>query len=86
MNPSVWACSCAPQCPPDLLFQLPASATPSGTSTVSLLQPFGRTRALPDLSAETSPNEASVSVTVPGDELPDDNYQSGGLPGLGLCT
>lgn len=64
----------------------PASATPSGTSTAPLLQPFGRVRALPDLSAETSPNEPSVSVTVLGDELPDDNYQSGGLPGLGLCT
>lgn len=47
---------------------------------------FGHGRALQGLAALASPNEASMSVMLLSSELLDGNYQSGGLPGLGLCT
>lgn len=44
----------------DLVYQLSASVSPSGTSTIPVLLPFEREAALPGLSAEASPNEVSV--------------------------
>lgn len=61
------------------------SATPSGTSMVLQLLSFGHGRALQGLAAEASPDGASMSVTLRG-KLLGGSYQSGGLPGLGLCT
>lgn len=49
-----------------------------------VLLPFECGAALPGLSAEASPNEASVSGRMLGSELPGGNYQSRGLPGLSV--
>lgn len=46
----------------DLVYQLPASVSPSGASTIPVLLPFEREAALTGLSAEASPNEVSVSA------------------------
>lgn len=51
-----------------------------------VLLPFEHGAALPGLSAEASPNEASVSGRMLGGELPGGNYRSRGLPGLRLYT
>lgn len=48
----------------DLVYQLPASVSPSGTSTIPVLLPFEHGAALPGLSAEASPNEACVCLGV----------------------
>lgn len=86
MNPPVLACYHATWCLNDVLYQLPAPVSPSGTSTIPVLLPFESGAALPGLSAEASPNEVSVSGRMLGGELPGGNYQSRGLAGLSLYT
>lgn len=53
------------ECPSDLPYWPPAFVFPSGTSSMPLL-PFQLGAALPDLSADASPNELSVSGRMLG--------------------